>query len=56
MSLLQPHSIVLKDMFTMPASAEAMGIQEGMDDGHPIRLGKPFTVEKLDHLLNWFHR
>ncbi|KAF8523855.1 hypothetical protein JB92DRAFT_2883211, partial [Gautieria morchelliformis] len=51
MSLLEPHSIVLRDMFTMPATASGSD-----DDERPIKIGAPFTVRKLDNLLIWFHR
>ncbi|KAF8531042.1 hypothetical protein JB92DRAFT_2854718, partial [Gautieria morchelliformis] len=51
MSLLEPHSIVLRDMFTMPAAASGSdeSVQEGDSDDS-------ITVRKLDNLLIWFHR
>ncbi|KAF8494782.1 hypothetical protein JB92DRAFT_3147091 [Gautieria morchelliformis] len=58
MSLLEPHSIVLRDMFTMPAAASGSdeSVWEGDSDERPIKIGAPFTVRKLDNLLIWFHR
>ncbi|KAF8490491.1 hypothetical protein JB92DRAFT_3008906, partial [Gautieria morchelliformis] len=58
MSLLEPHSIILRDMITMPAAASGSdeSVQEGDSDERPIKIGTVFTVRKLDNLLIWFHR
>ncbi|KAF8512715.1 hypothetical protein JB92DRAFT_2927003, partial [Gautieria morchelliformis] len=57
MSLLEPHSIILKDMFTMPGAPGSMDDPrtEGLTDKNPIKIGHPFSPEKLDNLLGWFH-
>jgi hypothetical protein len=54
MMLLNPHSIVLKDMSAMPSSMEVSICQDGESDKQAIHLGLPFTVRKLDHMLRWF--
>ena len=53
--LLQSHSIVVEDKFTIPSSIEDENWQnlEGTDDQHPIWLGDLFTMLKFDH-LSWF--
>ena len=39
----------------MPTENDAE-LAEGGSDDNPIRLERPFTIEKLDHLLTWFYR
>ncbi|KAF8573952.1 hypothetical protein K439DRAFT_891785 [Ramaria rubella] len=56
MSLLQPNSIVLNNMFTMPEGEGQQSHKEGLNDENPIRLDAPFTVKKFDNLLFWFYR
>ncbi|KAF8574271.1 hypothetical protein K439DRAFT_1550709 [Ramaria rubella] len=56
MSLLQPNSIVLNNMFTMLEGEGQQSHKEGLNDENPIRLDMPFTVKKFDNLLFWFYR
>ncbi|KAF8515558.1 hypothetical protein JB92DRAFT_3114851 [Gautieria morchelliformis] len=58
MSLLEPHSIILKDMFAMPGTSGSIDNPrtKGLTDENPIKIGHPFSPEKLDNLLGWFHR
>ena len=39
-------------MFAMPNKNTDPELAEGGSDDRPIRLEHPFTVKKLDHLLN----
>ncbi|KAF8590166.1 hypothetical protein K439DRAFT_1612166 [Ramaria rubella] len=55
MSLLQPNSIVLNNMFTMPEGNGPHNAKEGLSDDNPIQLSEPFTVKKFDNLLSWFY-
>jgi hypothetical protein len=41
-------------MFSMPSSTISDIPQEGSSDECPIQLTNPFTVKKLDNLLDWF--
>ncbi|KAF8583515.1 hypothetical protein K439DRAFT_1617426 [Ramaria rubella] len=51
MSLLQPNSIVLNTMFTMPEGEGQQSQKEWLDNENPIQLDAPFTVKKFDNLL-----
>lgn len=43
----------LKNMFDCPPGEG--NIREGLNDESPIRLPQPVTVERFDHLLEWFY-
>ncbi|KIJ48036.1 hypothetical protein M422DRAFT_248195 [Sphaerobolus stellatus SS14] len=46
-------SLVLKDMLEITHGSTS---NEGSSDEHPICLGEPFTVDKMNNLLGWFLR